>query len=193
MMRVIAGSRRGTRLQSLRGLRTRPTADRIKESLFNMLAEDVPGARVLDLFAGTGGLGIEALSRGAFNACFVEQSPKAAAVLRANIARTHFEDAAIIIVADVFRALPKLARKGDVFDLVFIDPPYADTVGTRCVQSVAALNLLSSDGVVVVEHAAEEELPERIENFAKIRSVRYGRTVLTLYRDEAGAAQGGHT
>lgn len=191
-VRVIGGSRRGFRLQALPGRNTRPTADRIKESLFNILAPRLPDARVLDLFAGTGALGIEALSRGASHAHFVEQAPKAVAVLRANVARTRFDDAATIIVADVFRALPRLAKEGARFDLVFIDPPYAAAVGRRTIETAAALDLLSPDGLVVVEHTLEEDMPDRIENLSKIRSARYGRTVLTFYRPSAiGSGQGG--
>lgn len=191
-MRVIGGSRRGFQLQSLPGRGTRPTADRVRESLFNILARDVPDARVLDLFAGTGALGIEALSRGAVSAHFVEQSPKAASVLRANVKHTRFEDAAYIIVGDVFRVLPRLADGGTRFNLVFIDPPYGAGVASHSVQAVAALPLLASDGLVVVEHSLEEDMPERIENLTQIRSVRYGRTVLTFYGpSETGSGQGG--
>lgn len=190
-MRVIGGSRRGLRLKSLPGRGTRPTADRVKEALFNIIASHVAGARVLDLFAGTGGLGIEALSRGAASACFVEKSPKAAAVLRANVAHTDFQDEARIVAADVFRALPRLAREGELFDLAFIDPPYDDALGARAVQALGALRLLSPDGLAVVEHAADKDMPERIENLVKIRSARYGGTVLTFYAYDEAVPRGG--
>lgn len=189
-MRVIGGSRRGMRLKSLPGRNTRPTSDRVKEALFNIIAPDVAEARVLDLFAGTGGVGIEALSRGAASVCFVEQSPKAAAVLRANVAQTGFADDARIIVADVFRALPRLAREKTAFDLVFIDPPYAEVPAEDVVRVVVERGLLAVGGFVIVEHAAEKDMPERIENLVKIRSARYGGTVLTFFADDDGTEQG---
>src|SRR5690606_41956189 len=116
-MRVIGGSRRGLRLAARPGRATRPAADRVKEALFNILAARVPGARVLDLFAGTGALGIEALSRGAASACFVERSPKAARVLRSNVEKAHFQAQARIVAGDVLRVLPRLAEEGASFDL----------------------------------------------------------------------------
>lgn len=181
-MRVIGGSRRGLRLAALPGRATRPTADRVKEALFNILAARVPGARVLDLFAGTGALGIEALSRGAASACFVERSPKAARVLRANVEKARFQAQACIVAGDVLRVLPRLAEEGASFDLILIDPPYGRGLGVRSAASAAALGLLSPGGVVVIEHEAEEDMPDNIENLVKIRSARYGRTVLSFFR-----------
>jgi len=164
----------------------------VKESLFNIIASDVPGARVLDLFAGSGALGIEALSRGAASACFVERSRPAAAVLQSNLERTRFEDRARLVVADVYRALSRLAREGASFDLVFVDPPYEREEGARCVAQLSALNLLAPGGLVVVEHRREEDMPVVIENLTKIRSVRYGRTALSFFRaKDADDGQGG--
>lgn len=191
-MRVIGGSRRGMRLQTLPGRGTRPTSDRVKEALFNIIAPHVPGARVLDLFAGSGSLGIEALSRGAAAAAFVEKSPKAAAKLSANLERTGFKEDAALIVGDVFRTLPKLARQAVPFDIVLLDPPYAQSLGPRCLTALAAAGVVAADGIVVVEHEVQEEMPEHVENFVQIRNARYGGTALTFYRRaQAAAGQGG--
>lgn len=191
-MRVIGGSRRGMKLRTAPGRDTRPTADRVKEALFNIIAADVPGARVLDLFAGSGALGIEALSRGASAAIFVERAPQALAALRANLAHTRLQEAATVVAGDVFRALNKLARSGARFDLVLADPPYAAALGARCLQELAAGDLVEPEGLVVLEHAAQEDMPEDVENLRRIRSARYGGTALTFYRRRPpNAEQGG--
>lgn len=180
------------KLKSAPGRRTRPTADRVKEALFNIIAPHVPGARVLDLFAGSGALGIEALSRGAESALFVERSTQALAALRANLQHTRFEGSGTVVAGDVFRALPRLSRDGRQFDLIFIDPPYAQSLGARCLKAVADSDLVAPDGLAVVEHDAQEDMPERVENLLKIRIARYGGTALSFFRrGPHGAGQGG--
>lgn len=190
-MRVIGGSRRGMKLRTAPGRETRPTADRVKEALFDIIAADVPGARVLDLFAGSGALGIEALSRGAASAVFVERSPRALAALRANLEHTRFLEVATVIPGDAFRTLARLGREGAQFDLVFVDPPYAAALGPRCLQALADENLLAPGGLVVVEHEALEDMPEHVENLSRTRSARYGRTALTFFRRRQPDAQQG--
>ncbi len=123
-MRVIAGSARSIPLKTLEGLDTRPTQDRIKETLFNILQSDIPGCRFLDLFAGSGAIGIEAASRGAGNVVFMEQNLKAADIIRQNLRSTRLEDQAALYTGDLFVLLPGLASKEDVFDIIFMDPPY---------------------------------------------------------------------
>ncbi|MFS8534160.1 MAG: 16S rRNA (guanine(966)-N(2))-methyltransferase RsmD [Limnochordales bacterium] len=181
-MRVIGGRCRGMRLQSVPGTTTRPTADRVKESLFNILAPWLADARVLDLFAGTGALGIEALSRGAREAVFVERDPKALRVLRANLRHTKLEELAEVRAGDVARELIRLGRQGRSFDLVFMDPPYHQGLAPPALVSLAENGLVAPDGWVVVEHDGREEMPERAANLAKVRTVRYGDTVLAFYR-----------
>lgn len=181
-MRVISGRCRGMRLRSVPGTATRPTTDRVKESLFNILAPWVPGARVLDLFAGTGALGIEALSRGAQEAVFVEREPRAAAVVRANLRHTGLESLAEVRLADAVREVQRLARQGRQFDLVFMDPPYGQGLAQAALAALGAAGLVAPDGWVVVEHGVREEMPKRAENLAQVRTVRYGDTVLTFFR-----------
>ncbi|HEY8496833.1 MAG TPA: 16S rRNA (guanine(966)-N(2))-methyltransferase RsmD [Limnochordales bacterium] len=188
-MRVIGGRCRGMRLQSVPGTTTRPTTDRVKESLFNILAPWLADARVLDLFAGTGALGIEALSRGAREAVFVERDPKALRVLRANLRHTKLEELADVRAGDVARELVRLGRQGRSFDLVFMDPPYRQGLAPPTLVSLAENGLVAPDGWVVVEHDGREEMPERAANLAKVRTVRYGETVLAFYRPAPATGQ----
>ncbi|HLT58782.1 MAG: 16S rRNA (guanine(966)-N(2))-methyltransferase RsmD [Limnochordales bacterium] len=187
-MRVIGGRCRGMRLRSVPGMETRPTTDRVRESLFNILAPWVPGARVLDLFAGTGALGIEALSRGAREAVFVERNPRAVRVLRANLDHTGLAPQAQVRVGDAVRELARLGREGRRFDLVFLDPPYGRGLARDALLALAEAAVVAGEAWVVVEHSGREEMPERAANLAKARAVRYGDTVLTFYRPTAGSS-----
>lgn len=173
-MRIITGTARGARLKAPKGLSTRPTADRVKESLFNILAGRVQGSRVLDLFSGTGSLGLEALSRGAAAAVFVDRVT--APLIRENAAHTHLLSRARIESADVLAILPRLAASGERFDLVFCDPPYQKMLWERVLLALDALPILQPGALVVVEHgAAEVELPPLASLVCK-RQQRYGRT-----------------
>jgi len=177
-VRVIAGRLGGLRLVAPRGLATRPTSDRVREALFSALG-DVSGAAALDLFAGTGALGIEALSRGAERAVFVERAGPALAALRANIDALGLHDRAKIIAQPVARAVPSILREGP-FDLIFIDPPYAALAEVSGL--VAALGGALAEGArVVVEHATRDPAP-RLEGLSREQSRAYGDTSLTLYR-----------
>ena len=149
-MRVIAGTARRLQLITLPGEETRPTTDRIKETLFNILAPEVPGARFLDLFAGSGGIGIEALSRGARRAVFVEHNRKAAECIRKNLETTHFTDAASLMVTDADRAIRMLEGK-EKFDIVFMDPPYGKGLERQVLENPAFPSLLSKDALIIVE------------------------------------------
>jgi 16S rRNA (guanine966-N2)-methyltransferase len=178
-VRVIAGTAKGRPLR-VPDSGTRPTADRLKQALFNMLGERVPDAAVLDLYAGSGALGIEALSRGARRAVFVERHPRAAAVLRENLARTGLAAAAEVVVGDAAAACARLTGP---FDLVLADPPYATGQAARLPQWLAAAGgrLLAPDALVAVEHAPMEEMPEGAGNLALIRRRAQGRGCVSLY------------
>jgi 16S rRNA (guanine966-N2)-methyltransferase len=181
-MRVIAGRLGGRTLAAPRGRATRPTSDRVREALFSALG-DLTGAAVLDLYAGTGALGIEALSRGAARATFVESARPALVVLRANLAALGLEGAARVIALPVERAVTTL---GLPFDLVLIDPPYAAIGGVpRVIEALARAGALARDGVVVVEHAARDPAPP-IAGLVARPTRAYGDTSLTIY--DAGAA-----
>lgn len=159
-MRVIAGKARRILLKTVDGLDTRPTTDRIKETLFNILQPDIPGARVLDLFSGSGGLGIEALSRGAKYGVFVENAPQALQCIRENLKSTHFEEKSRVLGMDVLSALSKLEGSEAVFDLVIMDPPYRHDLELDVLRYLKDSALIDEYSVIVVEAALETELCE---------------------------------
>lgn len=175
-MRIIAGEARGIRLSDVPP-GVRPTSDRVRESLFNRLGQFFEGGAFLDLYAGTGALGLEALSRGAERAVFVEKDERAVAAIRENLRRTHFDDRAEIMRGDVVRVLETLISKGRVFNLIFLDPPYR--IAATQVDSVLARlrALLTPDGRVVVESGR----PLESGRYTKGESRRYGDTVVTIY------------
>ena len=177
-MRVITGSARGRRLRELEGLETRPTTDRVKESMFNILQFDVEDSRVLDLFAGTGQLGIEALSRGAAAAVFVEQRRDAAALIRENLKLTGLTDRARVVNGE---ALSYLASAGERFDLVFLDPPYAAGLWKPALEAVSRFDILSDHGIIICESAADRLLPTLSSPYEMGREYRYGKIKLTVF------------
>lgn len=177
MMRVITGVARGRRLETLSGDDvTRPTTESVKEALFSMIQFELEGTRVLDLFAGSGQLGIEALSRGAKHCTFVESNRSAAAVVEKNIKHCRLEAVSSVTVAD---ALSFLSRR-NTFDIAFLDPPYRQGL---TVKSLALLlPMMSESGIVVCETSREEALPDEISGFYADRVRNYGKTKITLYR-----------
>ena len=182
-MRVIGGAHRGRRLRAPRGLRTRPTADRVREALFDILGPAVRGLRVLDLFAGTGAVGVEALSRGAARVVFVERDRDAVRALQANLAALGLSrDRARILAADAVAALARLGRSEPPFDLVFLDPPYAGDLAARTLATLAGSPLLRPGARVVVQHFAKTELRAvpGLERHGEAR--RFGETALTFFR-----------
>ncbi|MDI3522165.1 MAG: hypothetical protein PWP43_347 [Bacillota bacterium] len=179
-MRIIAGRERGRRLLCPAGRRVRPTSDRVREALFDILQHRVPGAKVLDLFAGTGALGIEALSRGARCAVFVDNHPASLAVVRANLERCRLAARAQVVKAD---ALAYVARAGgwdEPYEIIFADPPYRSGMGAALLHAINPA-LLARDGLVVYEHARGEELPEAAGDLTRLRQQRYGDTMLSFY------------
>jgi 16S rRNA (guanine966-N2)-methyltransferase len=184
--RVIAGSARGLRLRAP-GAGTRPFADRVKQTLFAILEPDLDGARVLDLFAGSGAAGIEALSRGAASAVFVEKDPGAASVIEANLRTTSLAGpAATVLRADAVAWLSRAALPGAPFDLVIADPPYAETdLLVRTLEALGAAGApLTAGARVVAKHFWRDRPPERIGLLASERYRRFGETALTFYRRE---------
>ena len=163
-MRVIAGSARRLLLKTLPGDDTRPTTDKIKETLFNMINFDLPGARFLDLFAGSGAIGIEALSRGASFATFVDNNPKASAVIRENLEHTHLAEQSEIITSDASSAMRRLAAMGaEPYDIVFLDPPYNNGLAYAVLGNQSVTELISEDGLIIVEMSIGEDV-EQFEN-----------------------------
>ncbi|MBQ1950501.1 MAG: 16S rRNA (guanine(966)-N(2))-methyltransferase RsmD [Clostridia bacterium] len=176
-MRVITGSARGCRLETLPGDSTRPTAEKVKESLFSAIQFDIEGRRVLDLFAGSGQLGIEALSRGAASCVFVDQNTQAVQVIRGNLQRAGLTANAQVISTD---ALTYLNRPKERFDLVFLDPPYATDLLHAAMQKVAPL--INDGGILICETDAQTNMPERVDRLALNRVYRFGRIHVYLYR-----------
>lgn len=184
-MRISAGEHRGRRLQSPKGTKTRPTSDLLRQALFNILGARIQGARVLDLFAGTGAIGLEAVSRGAASATFVEADRRAVASLQANLAALNLTKRARVVVADILPALTRLQAAGGTFDCIFLDPPYASDLATRCIETLADGRLLSDNGALVTQAFHKTALPERIGVLRRAWRRRYGESSLTLYTKEA--------
>lgn len=175
-MRVITGTARGRKLREIAGNDIRPTSDLVKESLFNIIQFDIEGRRVLDLFAGTGQLGIEALSRGADSCVFVDESREAVMVIRANLA--HCEIEGEVALSD---AMKYLERASSRFDLIFIDPPYESSMIDKALAKIYEFDKLSEGGIMICESRSDRELPEAPEPYAKGREYRYGKVKLTVY------------
>ena len=173
-MRVISGSARGKRLESPEGLHTRPTTDRVKESVFNLLQPYVYGASVLDAFAGSGALGIEALSRGAVHSIFLENDRAAAEIVRRNLSGTHLTEKATVYEGD---ALSFLDRTSEKFSLIFLDPPYDSGLYTLVLEKISRKELLSEHGVIVAEQRAGEtiSLPDGL---SVMKERKYGKTAI---------------
>ena len=182
-MRVITGSARGRRLLELAGGETRPTADRVKEGIFNIIQFDIEGRRVLDLFAGTGQLGVEALSRGAAEAVFVEQRRDAARLVTENLKLTGLADRARVVNGD---ALSYLAGAGERFDIVFIDPPYADRLWESAISAIYRFDILANHCIIVCESPVDQEMPAVKAPLFLHRTYRYGRIKITTYHREEG-------
>ncbi|PKM82591.1 MAG: 16S rRNA (guanine(966)-N(2))-methyltransferase RsmD [Firmicutes bacterium HGW-Firmicutes-14] len=182
-MRVITGIAKGRRLRSLKGMETRPTLDRIKESLFNIIGSLLPGTNFLDLFAGTGAIGIEAISRGANKAVFVEKNHRAVRVIKENLELTGLADRAEIYCSDVDRALETIAEGKQKFDIIFLDPPYKKDRAAAALKKLNEIKVSTQGGLVIVESGRTDVLPREEGIFRLIRQEKYGDTVLSFYRE----------
>ena len=178
-MRVITGKARGVVLKTPEGMLTRPTSDRVKEALFSIINFDLPGAAVLDLFGGTGQLGIEALSRGAKSAVFVDAREDACRLIRENLKRTKLEAQGKAVRADY---LDYLKRSREKFDIILLDPPYAEVFLENALKCITEIDILQSGGIIVAERPVEKELPFEFEGYTRSRDYKYGKTLLTIYR-----------
>lgn len=179
-MRIITGIARGVKLETLEGDAVRPTGEKTKEAVFSAIQFDIEGRRVLDLFAGSGQLGLEALSRGAEKAVFIDQSAEAIEVVKRNIKRAGFEKESVVSRMDYLQFL-----KGtkEVFDIAFIDPPYAAGYAVPALEGVSSL--MSDYGIIVCEHPADVEMPDSVNGFSIRRQYKYGKLVtVTIYKKE---------
>ncbi len=181
-MRIIAGRFKGRRIQPVPGDHVRSTADRVKESLFNILMHDVPNAVVLDLFCGAGTLGLEALSRGAESVTFVDESPKSLNKTMENVKLVGVEGQVSAIRSDVLTALKTGVRRDRSFTLILADPPYGQGWPAKILRAVAASTCRTAEGVLVIEHHKKDEPGEIPEGFSLWTTRRFGDTVLTFWR-----------
>ena len=180
-MRVITGKARGVVLKTPNGMHTRPTADRVKEALFSIIQFDIPTSRVLDLFGGTGQLGIEALSRGAGSAVFVDASKDACGLIRENLKRTKLESEATVICTDY---ASYLHRCNEMYDIIFLDPPYAEVFLENSIKKISEIDILQSGGIIVTERPAGKELLCDFPGFIRSKDYKYSSTILTIFRKD---------
>ena len=178
-MRVITGKARGIQLKTPEGMQTRPTADRVKEALFSIINFDIPGAKVLDLFGGTGQLGIEALSRGAESAVFVDSREESCKLIRENLRRTKLEQNAKVIRSDY---LDYLNRCRESYNIIILDPPYAEVYLENALKRITEIDILQSDGIIITERPLGKELPWDFEGYTRSKDYKYGKILLTIYR-----------
>ncbi len=182
-MRVVSGKARGLKLKTIESNSTRPTKDMVKEALFSMLFDIVQDCTFLDLFAGSGAIGIEALSRGATTAYFVDSNKECIDVINENLTKAKFIDNAIVWHKDYKDALNEL--KNVQFDIIYIDPPYNQGLGIDAIKIISSTNLLKKDGALIFETDEIEEAPQYIEKFEKYKSKKYGRNILNFYKERS--------
>lgn len=177
-MRVITGSARGRKLKTLEGLDTRPTTDRIKESIFNIVQFDIPGRKVLDLFGGSGQMAIEAVSRGAARAVIVDNAQAAAKIISDNVKTCGFEKEISVICSDFATYL----RNAEQFNVIFLDPPYKGNLLFCALNQICEIDILTDGGIIVCESMRETEMPELTAPYVKGREYLYGKSKITVYR-----------
>jgi 16S rRNA (guanine966-N2)-methyltransferase len=181
-VRIIAGSARGRALKGPRSASIRPTQDRVRETIFNILGQWLDGQRVLDLYAGTGALGLEALSRGAVTAVLVDASKESQALCQANAEALGFAQQVTVLASRVEQAIPRLQKRSDPFHLVFADPPYDLRAAATLVESLAAAKLVHPGGILVLEHDKREEPPERAGRLVRDDVRTFGDTRVSFFR-----------
>jgi 16S rRNA (guanine(966)-N(2))-methyltransferase RsmD len=184
-MRVITGTARGRKLETREGLDVRPTTEVVKEAVFSVIHFRLPTANVADIFAGSGQMGIEAISRGAAKATFVDQSRESLEVIRRNIAATGFQKQSVVLMAS---AEAFLKQTSDQFDIIFLDPPYNQGYGEKLLPLLD--RPLAEGGLVLFEHSRDEKFPEEIGGLRQVKEYRYGKTLITTYTHADAASEG---
>jgi len=180
-MRIIAGTYRGRKIDFPKTPDIRPTQDRIREALFNVIAPDIEGRKVLDLFAGSGSLGIEALSRGAKKVTFVDNNLKCIKIIKKNLEGIGITAEAEVYKQDAFKAIERLSASGASFDIVFIDPPYYKDLAKKALIKLTHYVILSHNNIIVVEHYKKDALPEDLKGMALKKQKRFGDIFLSFY------------
>ena len=181
LVRIIGGTHGGRRLRTIGGLDVRPTSDRLRERLFNIISPYVEGSRFLDICAGSGAIGLEAISRGARRVTFIDNSRRACSVIEANLHMLGLDNEGVIINRDAAAALKHLAQAANVFDIAFFDPPYASDIYHTVMRLLDEQPLLSADAIVVVEHRAKTPLKDQYGRLRMYRVVKQGETALAFY------------
>ena len=181
ILRIIAGTARGHKLKTLKGSTARPTSGRVKESVFNIIAEYLADACVLDLFAGTGNLGIEALSRGARQAVFIEKNERAAVIIRENLVNTKLIERGTVTRGDVLKELYNLSKDGRRFDIIFIDPPYNKGLLDKSLNIIEKEEILKEGGIIVAERSSAENAPLKAGDLNLVSDRIYGNTAVAFY------------
>lgn len=182
ILRVIAGKYRGRKLISPDGQEIRPTTDRVKENVFNLISLKLPGSNFLDLFAGSGGIGIEAISRGSEKTVFVDKSQISIACLKENLEKLKVNEGHIIYCEDSFNIISKLEVQNEKFDIIYLDPPYKTGIYQEAIKKIAEADILSEDGIVVSEHSVEDVFSELPESFILLKEKKYGSIVVSIYK-----------
>ncbi|MFC1735036.1 16S rRNA (guanine(966)-N(2))-methyltransferase RsmD [Candidatus Hydrogenedentota bacterium] len=180
-MRVITGKAGSTRLTTIRGNQTRPTSDRVRESIFSILEPYLEDAIIFDLFAGAGTLGIEALSRSAKKAWFVDSNNRCITTIKRNLSSCSLADSAETIKGDAFRFIKAMAQKEVKADLIFADPPYDTDLAKRILDTIGGMDLLSDEGLLVIEHSKRQSLPDESGNLKLFKQKTYGETQISFY------------
>ena len=180
-MRVITGKARGVQLKTPEGLDTRPTTDRVKEALFSIIQFEIPGTAVLDLFGGTGQLGIEALSRGAASATFVDAGEAACKLIKENLRRTKLENQGKVLRSDYLQYLKTTREK---FNIILLDPPYAEVFLENALNCITEIDILQTGGIIVCERPVGKELPWEYSGYTRSKDYKYGKTLITIYRKD---------
>lgn len=183
-MRIIAGKARGRKLIPPATMETRPTLDRVKESMFSMIQNYIPDAVVVDVFAGTGSLGLEAASRGAKEVYLVDRSKDTFSLLKQNIENLKFEDTCYALNKDSYEALRYLSDRNKLFDVIFVDPPYCREMIPEAIKIIYDKKILSKDGIIVTKIDSIEEIYKGYEEISLIKSRKYGNTTICLYKYE---------
>jgi 16S rRNA (guanine966-N2)-methyltransferase len=184
-MRITGGQTKGRLLANPKGQNIRPTSDRVREAIFNIIGQDLSGVKVLDLFAGTGSLGLEALSRGALQALFIDNSPQSLRLIRKNLALCGFQDSGFVVRRDLRKGIILTrALEGELFDLVFLDPPYGKNLIPLLLEELSRKGLLSSEARVIAESSKTEGLPVAMGNLHTVDTRLYGDTKISLYAYE---------
>lgn len=181
-MRVISGTKKGYKLKAPKGQETRPTKDRIKESLFNILRNIDEESVILDLYGGSGGIGIEFLSRGANKVYFVDRSYISIKIINENLMHTKLKDNSQVIKSDSIKAIELLGEKGIKMDYIYIDPPFGQKLILKALENIIKMDILDDEGLIIIEHEKDLTLKERIDNLIRIDYRNYGNECLSFYR-----------